>query len=81
MFILLKVVPEPHTKIGKVPAFLFYANSRVWDLKAQQNQTVKILEAKPSYSAPKVKVLSFIPRDIIATSPLEDPEKGDDYDW
>ena len=49
--------------------------------RAQQHQTVEILEAKPNYSTPKVKVLSFIPRDLIATSPLEDPEKGDDYDW
>lgn len=33
------------------------------------------------YAPPRLKVVYVSSKDVIATSPLEDPEKGGNYDW
>lgn len=68
-------------EIGKVPAFLFHAKSRVWGLPAQQHHIVKELETLLNYSAPNIEELIFEPKDILATSNLENPEEGGEWGW
>ena len=60
---------------------LCFLGLSLWSRAQQYHRIVEKLEITTIYSTPKVKVLSFIPRDLIATSPLEDPEKGEEYDW